>query len=150
MATFALALIDGLSASGDALVRVRALVRNGRNEFDTFCRKAQTAGRGTDLQILLRYLDDLAEGKPLPASKFKPLRAGSGGAKAHPGKYELKQGRPRAYCVRAGDELVVVFSGHAKKGRGGRRNTDQDDMIAAFRQRIGEIDGPLADLPELD
>lgn len=148
MPTFALALIDGLPDDGEETVRVRALTKNGRNDFEKFCRKARTDGLGYYLDEALRVLSDLSDGLDVPLGKFKPLGTRNATkARAHPGEHEVKVGRLRIYCVEEAGKLIVVTTGHTKKGRGSG-DTDQVAEIEAFRKLLKTIKVPLVDLPD--
>ncbi|MFK8058423.1 MAG: hypothetical protein AB8F78_20020 [Saprospiraceae bacterium] len=131
----------------DAVFRVRSLSKNGRNDFNSFRKKAQKDGSGTDIERFLRSLDDFRMGLSLPPNRFKKLGTRKEtGSRVHEGEHEFKIGQLRIYCVKVNDTLIICFSGHTKKGKGTK--TDQVDEINSFRARLREINQPLADLPD--
>lgn len=151
MPTFALAMLDEFEDDEDASLRVRCLSRNGRNTWENDLKGLRKDGKKREIDTLLRYLEDLRYGKPLPPRAFTHLGTRkSTGSPVHEHEYEFVIGQLRGYCVLEKDFLIVLFSAHAKKGKGGRRQTDQSDHINAMRAILRALDVPLYELPEAE
>lgn len=150
MTTFALERLEEFDDDEDAELRVRAFTKNGRNDFATFCKKTRKAGMGSDIDTLLRCIEDLRLGKKLPPKQFKPLgtRAKTK-SRVHEGEHEFVIRKLRIYCVIEDGCIIVLLDGHIKKGKGGD-NTDQIAMINSIRDTLRNLEGPLGNLPDLE
>ncbi len=147
MATFALVQLDEFEDDEQAVLLVRALTKHGKNQWNQQLQQLRRAGKKREVETLLRYIDDLRYGKRLPNKAYKPLGTRqTTGRPVHEGERELVVGQLRAYCIVEDHRLIVLFSAHIKKGKGGKGNTNQNGHINAMRDILRELRDSMSDL----
>lgn len=112
MHIFALHIIDAVQGNQ---VFEKLLV-DGVAPFDTFEKNLQARDKRS-IEKIYAYMDDVANNKPLPQTKFKDVTP----KKATVKEYEFKDGNLRVYAIaKPGGKIIII---------GGTKNRQKKDFV---------------------